>query len=147
MGKLILIIIVTITEEIAELLEFSKKEVAICLSNAGFDLSLDAPLQDGESSNLYDVLPATGSVLPDTKLLTNSLAIDIQHLFQVLSSREQEVLIAFYGLNGQRALRLEDIAVFLDISRERVRQIKEVAMKKLKTSEHSSILLKYLGGA
>ena len=134
-------------EEISEFIQVSLSEIEICIENSGINLSLDAPLKDDEQhrDSLYAVVEYTDSPRPDANLLNVSLRSDIANLLNVLSPREKQVMILFYGLQGTAPERLEDIALSMDLTRERVRQIKSNALSRLKTSHISDSLLKYLG--
>ncbi|RAV30958.1 sigma-70 family RNA polymerase sigma factor [Sinomicrobium soli] len=133
-------------EEISDFLEVSLSEIETCLLNSRRNLSLDSPLKNDEDqgNSLYTVIEAVDSPVPDDNLLNMSLRTDIANLLNVLSVREKEIMIKFYGLQGNSPKRLEDIATSMDLTRERVRQIKGNALQQLKASRISSSLLKYL---
>ena len=132
-------------EELAELLDMSPKEVSNMLKGGGRHLSVDAPLsgEDGDSTML-DVLP-DDDMSPDTNLMEQSLKEEVQQGLSILSPREVEVLSAYYGLNGHKPLTLEEIGELYGLTRERVRQIKERAIRRLRKAYNRNALKSYLG--
>ena len=132
-------------EEIAKELDLSINEVKESLRNSGRHLSMDAPLIDGEDSNLYDVLRSGESPNPDKDLLLESLRVEIERALETLSCREADVVRLYFGLSGQQPMTLEEIAEIFDLTRERVRQIKEKAVRRLKHNSRNKILKTYLG--
>lgn len=134
-------------EELAEFLEISVDDIKQSLSNNNRHVSMDAPLVDGDesSSSMYDVLLNDSLASPDSNLALDSLRKDIERSLQTLTPREGEVVRLFYGLNGTNALSLEEIGDKFDLTRERVRQIKEKAIRRLKNTNRSKSLLGYLG--
>ena len=131
--------------EIAGLLEMGEGDVKESMRNAGRHVSMDAPLVDGEDSNLYDVLRSDESPNPDEGLLTDSLRTEIERALETLTEREADVVRLYFGLAGQHAMTLEEIGEKFDLTRERVRQIKEKAIRRLKHTSRSKILKTYLG--
>jgi RNA polymerase primary sigma factor len=117
------------------------------LKNAGRHVSMDAPLKDGDdsSSTMYDVLQTNDTPSPDTELITESLRKEIERSLQTLTSREADVIRLYFGLGGEHPLTLEEIGERFDLTRERVRQIKEKAIRRLKHTSRSRILKSYLG--
>ena len=109
------------------------------------DRSTDAPLVEGEDSNLYDVLNSDDSPNPDDDLMVDSLRTEIERSLATLTPREGDVIRLYFGLNGQHPLTLEEIGEKFDLTRERVRQIKEKAIRRLKHTSRSKILKTYLG--
>ncbi len=135
-------------EELAEFLEVSPEEVRQSLANTGKHLSMDAPLSESDesSSSMYDVLPNDYvNSSPEKDLVTESLRKDIERSLSTLTSREGEVVRLYYGLNGRYPLTLEEIGEQFDLTRERVRQIKEKAIRRLKHTSRSKMLKSYLG--
>ncbi len=132
-------------DEIAESLEMNATEVKESMANSGRHVSMDAPLQEGEEGDMYDVLRSADSPSPDTVLLRESLRNEIERSLSTLTPREADVVRLFFGLNGQTALSLEEIAEKFDLTRERVRQIKEKAIRRLKQTGRSRQLKAYLG--
>jgi RNA polymerase primary sigma factor len=131
-------------EEISEKLNMTLNEIRISLKNSGRHLSLDAPLIKGENSNLYDVLNFGKFPKPDKELLHESLKIDINRVLQTLKPREANVIQLCFGLGDSQTLTLEEIAKKLHLTRERVRQIKEKSIRRLKSVSRSEILKMYL---
>ena len=132
-------------EEIAQELDMTEEDVKESLKNSGRHISMDAPLVEGEDSNLYDVLKSGESPNPDRELMTESLRIEIERALQTLTPREADVIRLYFGLGGQHAMTLEEIGETFDLTRERVRQIKEKAIRHLKHTSRSKILKTYLG--
>ena len=132
-------------EEIAKELDMSVSDVKESLKNAGRHLSMDAPLVEGEDSNLYDVLNYGESPNPDKQLLHESLQTEIERALETLTSREGDVIRLYFGLNDQQPMTLEEIGQIFSLTRERVRQIKEKGVRRLKHTNRSRILKNYLG--
>jgi RNA polymerase primary sigma factor len=132
-------------EEIAKELDLNIVMVKQALENSGKHLSMDAPLKDGETSSLYDVVNHEESPFPDQNLMQDSLSIEIARVLETLPPREADILKLFFGLNGQRPMSLEEIGEIFDLTRERVRQIREKAIRKLKDSSKNKMLKNYLG--
>ena len=119
-------------EEIAKELDMTVNDVKESLKNSGRHVSMDAPLVEGEDSNLYDVLNSGESPNPDRQLLHESLRTEIERALDTLTPREADVVRLYFGLGNQHAMTLEEIGETFDLTRERVRQIKEKAIKKIK---------------
>ena len=132
-------------EEIAELLELTENDVKESMKNSGRHISMDAPLVQGEESNMYDVLRSNDSPSPEAGLINDSLRKEIDRALSTLTSREADVIKYYFGLNGEHAMTLEEIGEKFDLTRERVRQIKEKAIRRLKQTSRSKILKTYLG--
>ena len=134
-------------EELAEFLEFTVEDVRQSLRNNGRHVSMDAPLVEGDesSSNMYDVLSGEGMPSPENNLTMESLRSDIKRSLLTLTPRESEVICMFYGLDGRPPMSLEEIGDRFDLTRERVRQIKEKAIRRLKHTSKNKILKSYLG--
>lgn len=133
-------------EELAEILGIKEKEVATMLKGNSRHMSMDAPLsgEDGNSTML-DVISNEGDMSPDGVLMDQSLKEEIQQGLSILAPRELEVLSAYYGLNGHKSLTLEEIGELYGLTRERVRQIKERAIRRLRKSYNKNSLKSYLG--
>lgn len=133
-------------EELGELLEMTPKEVANMLRGTNRHLSVDAPI-NGEDSDatMLDVLTDLAEVSPDEPLMEQSLKDEVRHGLMLLSPREVEVISAYYGLDGFKALTLEEIGERYGLTRERVRQIKERAIRRLRKSYNRNALRSYLG--
>ncbi|MDC6363373.1 MULTISPECIES: sigma-70 family RNA polymerase sigma factor [Flavobacteriaceae] len=132
-------------EEIAKELDMTVSEVKQSLRNTGRHVSMDAPLKEGETSNLYDVLNAGDSPKPDRGLMHQSLNTEINRALDTLSPREADVVRLYYGIGNQPSMTLEEIGSTFDLTRERVRQIREKAIRKLRHTSKSKILKSYLG--
>ncbi|HLU88083.1 MAG TPA: sigma-70 family RNA polymerase sigma factor [Taishania sp.] len=134
-------------EELAEYLECSVNDVQQSLINSGRHVSMDAQLVEGDesSSSLYDVLPNDSLPTPEDGLAIESLRKDIERSLSTLTSREGDVVRMYYGLNGRAPLTLEEIGERFDLTRERVRQIKEKAIRRLRHTSRSKMLKSYLG--
>ncbi|MFD2825419.1 RNA polymerase primary sigma factor [Leeuwenhoekiella aestuarii] len=132
-------------DEIAKELDMTVNDVKESLKNAGRHVSMDAPLIQGEDSNLYDVLRFGESPNPDRELLNESLSTEIERALDTLTPREADVVRLYFGLGNQHPMTLEEIGETFDLTRERVRQIKEKAIRRLKHTSRSKILKTYLG--
>jgi RNA polymerase primary sigma factor len=134
-------------EELAEFLECTTEEVKQSLSNTSRHISMDAPLveSDESSSSMYDVLLNETMPSPEQDLVVESLRTEIERSLNTLTPREGDVVRLNYGLNGRTALTLEEIGERFDLTRERVRQIKEKAIRRLKHTARSRMLKTYLG--
>jgi RNA polymerase primary sigma factor len=132
-------------EEIAKELDISVTEVENALKSSGRHLSIDAPLTEGEDNTLLGVLDQNDEPDPDNPLLNESLQKEINRVISTLSEKERDVLRYYYGLDGGPAHTLEDISDKVGLTRERVRQIKEKALRRLRKSSKSKILKSYLG--
>jgi RNA polymerase primary sigma factor len=132
-------------EEIAKELDMTISDVKESMKNSGRHVSMDAPLVEGEDSNLYDVLRSGESPNPDKNLLHESLRTEIERALETLTPREADVVRLYFGLGEKHAMTLEEIGETFDLTRERVRQIKEKAIRRLKHTSRSKILKTYLG--
>ncbi len=132
-------------EEIAKELEMTVSEVKQSLKNSGRHVSMDAPLRDGEDSSLYDVLNVNESPGPDRTLLQQSLNTEVNRALKTLSPRESDVVRLYYGIGDQQSMTLAEIGQTFDLTRERVRQIREKAIKKLRHNSKNKLLKDYLG--
>ncbi|MGV8944957.1 MAG: sigma-70 family RNA polymerase sigma factor [Lutibacter sp.] len=132
-------------EEIAKKLDMTVNDVKESMKNSGRHVSMDAPLIEGEDSNLYDVLNTGESPNPDKNLLHESLKVEIERALETLTPREADVVQLYFGLGDTHPMTLEEIGETFDLTRERVRQIKEKAIRRLKHTSRSKILKTYLG--
>lgn len=132
-------------EEIATELDMTVRDVKESLKNSGRHLSMDAPLIEGEDSNLYDVLNFGESPNPDKQLILESLQTEIERALETLTAREADVIRLHFGLNNQLPMTLDEIGQIFSLTRERVRQIKEKGVRRLKHTNRSRILKNYLG--
>ena len=131
-------------DEIAELLELSTSEVSDTLKIGGRHVSMDAPFVQGEENRLLDVMVNADAESPDAGLLHDSLRREVQRALSTLTMREADVVTLHFGLNGHAALTLEEISEKFSLTRERVRQIKEKALRRLQHNTRSKALKPYL---
>ena len=132
------------TEELADMIDIPKDKIADTLRVSGRHVSVDAPFVEGEDNSLLDVLPNDDSPSADRGLTNESLGTEIERALQILTVREREIIKSFFGI-GCQEMTLEEIGERLDLTRERVRQIKEKAIRKLKKPSASKLLKSYLG--
>ncbi len=132
-------------EELADVLDVSLNEVVETMKISGRHVSMDAPFAQGEESNLYDVLESNLEEKPDSGLMNESLRKEVQRALSTLTKREADVVSYYFGLNGETALTLEEIGEKFNLTRERVRQIKEKAIRRLRHTSRSKTLKSYLG--
>lgn len=131
--------------EIAQVLEVAPDDVKEAIRSSGRHVSMDAPLTPGEEGSMYDVMLSTDSPSPDKGLITESLRKEIERALSTLTYREASIIRLYFGLNGKHPHTLEEIGETFNLTRERVRQIKEKAIKRLKHTTRSKILKTYLG--
>jgi len=131
--------------EIAEILEMFPEDVKDALKTNGRTISMDAPLSSEEDNNMYDVLQNDEVPSPDRNLINESLAFEIERALSTLSCREAKVLKLYFGLGMKHPFTLEEIGEELSLTRERVRQIKEKAIKRIQFTTRCKILKSYLG--
>jgi RNA polymerase primary sigma factor len=131
-------------EELADILETTVDKISDTLSNSGRHVSMDAPFVQGEENTLLDVLenhePNT-----DSTLINESLSEEIKRSLSTLTEREREIIVLFFGLSTNHPLSLEEIGEKFNLTRERVRQIKDKALQRLRHTSRSKILKSYLG--
>jgi RNA polymerase primary sigma factor len=131
--------------ELAEELDMSLFEVADTLKISGRHLSMDAPFSQGEDNRLLDVIQDERQPAPDSMLMEESLREEVQRALATLSEREAEVIRLYFGLQREHSLTLEEIGEKFSLTRERVRQIKEKAIRRLRHASRSKQLRSYLG--
>jgi RNA polymerase primary sigma factor len=131
------------TEELAEILEMSETEVTNIFTSNTRHTSLDAPVHEAEDVAMGDLLE--GSADTDNEVLRDSLRVEIRRILKSLSLREAEILSAYFGLEGDRGPSIEEIGEKYDLTKERIRQIKERAIKRLQKTRYSNALKGYLG--
>ena len=134
-------------DELAEFLDVSVADVRQSIKNTGRHVSMDAPLVEGDdtSSSMYDVLPNDSLPTPEKNLMVDSLRHEIERSLTTLTLREGDVVRLYFGLSGRQPMTLEEIGERFDLTRERVRQIKEKAIRRLKHTSRSRMLKSYLG--
>jgi RNA polymerase primary sigma factor len=131
-------------QELADILELPKEKVFDTLRVSGRHISVDAPFVEGEDNSLIDVLENKDSPIADNKLLTESLCKEIDRALATLTERERDIIKLFFGITIQE-MTLEEIGERFDLTRERVRQIKEKAIRRLRHTSRSKLLKSYLG--
>ena len=133
------------TLEISQALEMVPTDVKEAIKNTRRYISMDAPLTQDEEGNMYDVLLSQDASSPDDELLTDSLRKEIERVINTLTQREANIIRLYFGLNGKHVHTLEEIGEKYNLTRERVRQIKEKAIKRLKHISKNRVLKTYLG--
>ncbi len=135
------------TEELAHYLDITTNEVSFTQQTSGRQLSIDAPLSSGNESknSLLDVIPDNKNTLPDKELMQESLINEVENILTKLTEREAEVIKLSYGIGRRKSATLEEIGEQFNLTRERIRQIKEKALSKLRLSKRSNQLRKFLG--
>lgn len=131
-------------EELADVLDLPKEKVSDTLRVSGRHVSVDAPFSDGEDNNLLDVLVNTDSPNADRGLINESLSTEVERALSTLTDREKDIIKYFFGI-GCQEMTLEEIGEKFGLTRERVRQIKEKAIRRLRHSSRSKLLKSYLG--
>ena len=132
-------------EELADVLDLPIDKVSDTMKVSGRHVSMDAPFANGEESSLLDVLVNLDSPKADTGLMNESLSKEIDRALSTLTERERDVVKLFFGIGLNHGLTLEEIGDKFDLTRERVRQIKEKAIRRLRHSSRSKLLQQYLG--
>ncbi|HMR45040.1 MAG TPA: sigma-70 family RNA polymerase sigma factor, partial [Saprospiraceae bacterium] len=133
-------------EELADMLEIPTEEVETTLGVAARHVSMDAPFVDGEDNSLLDVLENSGTPGTDTDLeYTESLRREIERSLSTLTDRQMDVIKLYFGIGVEHPMSLEDIGDKFGLTRERVRQIKDKAINKLRSQNRSKLLKHYLG--
>ena len=131
-------------EELSEMIDIPQDKISDTLRVSGRHVSVDAPFVEGEDNSLLDIIPNDDSPMADRGLVNESLSTEIERSLQILTTREREIIKSFFGI-GCQEMTLEEIGERLDLTRERVRQIKEKAIRKLKNPTVSKHLKTYLG--
>jgi len=133
------------SQEIADMLEMIPEDVKESLKTNGRTISMDAPISSEEENTMYDVMQNPDTPSPDKNLINESLAWEIERALSTLSIREAKVLKLYFGLGMKHPFTLEEIGEELNLTRERVRQIKEKAIKRIQFTTRCKILKTYLG--
>lgn len=134
-------------KELSEFLELTESEVENVLKLNGRHISVDAPFSEGEDHGLLDVLEDSTSLKADKELMLESLKMEIKRTLSKLPDRESEVIKLYYGIDGAREISLDEIGTKFNLTRERVRQIKEKAIKRLRSENRQALLKGFLGQA
>jgi RNA polymerase primary sigma factor len=132
-------------EEIASMMEINPDEIATSIKNSRHPVSMDSPLNATSNNRIIDVLANQQMPETDSGVMESSLKQDIKEVLKKLTDREARILKLYYGLDGEKAHTLEEVGLVFKLTRERVRQIKEKALQKLRESQHSKTLQIYLG--
>ncbi|MFQ3296248.1 MAG: RNA polymerase primary sigma factor [Polaribacter sp.] len=132
-------------KELAKQLDMTETEVEQSLKNSGRHVSMDAPFKEGEDSNLYNVLQSGDSPEPDKNLMQKSLEIEIERALGTLTFKEAKVIKMYYGIGSEVASSLSEIGEKFDLTRERVRQLKQKAIVRLQSKSKTHMLRTYLG--
>jgi RNA polymerase primary sigma factor len=133
------------SQEIGDMLEMAPEDVKESLKTNGRTVSMDAAISSEEDNNMYDVIPSSDTPSPDKNLINESLSYEIERALSTLSPREAKVLKLYFGINMKHPFTLEEIGEELTLTRERVRQIKEKAIKRIQYTTRCRILKSYLG--
>ncbi len=133
------------SEELAHELDLTEDKVVETMKINGRQLSVDAPFVDGEDNSLLDVLVNDDAPIADKELINESLSTEIERALSMLTEREAEIIKMFFGIGGMPEMTLEEIGVNFGLTRERVRQIKEKAIRRLRQNNKNSLLKSYLG--
>lgn len=135
------------TEELSKILDISADEVAYIIQISGRQLSMDTPIanSDDNKATLMEVIPDEVYALPDKALMTDSLKSEVVNVLSVLDKREAEIIRLSFGIGEDHSATLEEIGAKFNLTKERIRQIKEKALRKLRTSKKSNNLMSYLG--
>ena len=133
------------SEEIAQSLEMDVEEISSTMKIYGKQVSVDAPFSFGDENSLLDVIQNEEMPAPDTELISESLKAEVKNVLSVLPEREAEVIRLYFGLDDENPMTLEEIGDKFNLTRERVRQIKEKAIRRLRHNSRSNILKSYLG--
>lgn len=131
--------------EIAQNLDLSVANVKQTMKVSGRHVSMDAPFQEGETSTLYDVVQSEESPRPDAELIKDSLNVEVNRALDTLSENEAHVIKQYYGINVKQPKSLQEIGDCIGLTRERVRQIKEKGIRRLRHTSRNKVLKTYLG--
>ena len=131
------------SEELSDILDIPAEKIDEALNHSGSSLSIDAPFEEGESNSLLDVLPSGDTPTTDKSLMNESLATEIDRALSTLTDREKEILQMLFGI-GCQEMTLEEIGDHFGLTRERVRQVKEKALRRLRSTSRSTLLKTYL---
>ena len=131
-------------EEIADRIDLPEEKIIDAMKINGKHISVDAPFAEGEDNSLLDIMPNTESPTADERLVSESLRDEISRVLLLLNERERMIIEAFFGIN-QQDMTLEEIGDKFGLTRERVRQIKEKAIRRLRNNTKSSLLKSFLG--
>ena len=132
-------------DEIAERVDLPEDKIADALKANSRHISMDAPIADGEDSSMIDFLTSNDTSSTDKELVAESLKEEIKRIIAKLNDREQKIIIAYFGIDGSPEMTLDEIGKKYNLTRERVRQIKEKAIRRLRHNTKNKLLKSYLG--
>ena len=131
-------------EEIAGILDMDSDDISHTIKKASHVSSLDSPITSNGNSRLIDIIEDQDELNPDSTLMNESLKDEVKYVLNILTHRESKILTLYYGLNGEKARTLEEVGLEFKLTRERIRQIKERALNKLRCNSRSKVLRQYL---
>ncbi len=132
-------------DELADVLEIDSDDISNTIKKASRVVSIDSPVSANSDSRMIDLIQDNEGSKPDADLMDESLRDEVRHLLDGLTQRESQILILYFGLDGKKPRTLEEVGTEFRLTRERIRQIKENALKKLRHNSRSKVLLQYLG--
>jgi RNA polymerase primary sigma factor len=132
-------------DEISEIIEVSITEIELCIKSSGYCASMDAPLSEDSNLNMHNVIKTDMFPNPDAVLMVDSLQVDMAAVLNTLSNRESDIIKLHFGIGLESPMTLVEISKLFGITRERVRQLKEFAILRIKDSNKKELLVKYLG--
>ena len=133
------------SKELSDILNIDETDIREAMHSSKRHLSMDAPLGDEDESNMLDFLESDDRNMPDEELIKESLRRDLERALNTLSKRESGIIHDFFGLNSKTPLSMEELSVKYNLSQERIRQIKEKGLRRLKHTSRSNVLKTYLG--
>ncbi len=131
--------------ELAELMNITEKDVCEILKGQGRHLSMDAPIKENEEGTMLDLYADEGGEESDKEVMRESLRDEINHVLKTINKREAQIVACYFGINGEPAMSLDEIGARFNLTRERVRQIKEKAIRRIRKSKSARFLRSYLG--
>ena len=132
------------SDEIADVVEIDSEEITFTVNKATRAVSMDSVIHADGKNRLIDILPNRNDPEPDAEIMDQSLRDEVNYILQSLSDRESRIIKLYYGLDGEKAHTLEEVGIEFRLTRERIRQIKERALNKLRHNSGNKVLLQYL---
>jgi RNA polymerase primary sigma factor len=132
------------SDEIADVVEIDSEEITFTVNKATRAVSMDSVIHADGKNRLIDILPNRNDPEPDAEIMDQSLRDEVNYILQYLSDRESRIVKLYYGLDGEKAHTLDEVGIEFRLTKERIRQIKEKALNKLRHSSHSKVLRQYL---
>jgi RNA polymerase primary sigma factor len=133
------------SKELSDILNIDEGDIREALRTNKRHVSMDAPLGDEDESNMLDFMESDGNDRPDEELIRESLRRDLERALNTLSKKESQIIHDFFGLNSKTPMTMEELSIKYDLSQERIRQIKEKGLRRLKHTSRSNVLKTYLG--